>query len=310
MSRRLTTEQFIEKAKKVHRDKYSYELTEYVKSHNKVIITCKDHGDFLQKPNSHLNGYGCAECAGTKKLTSESFKKRAKKIHKNKYDYSLVEYKNANTKVKIICLKHGEFEQKAYSHLQGHECPKCGVKKRADSHKYSQEEFISKAIDIHRNKYSYSEVEYKHNKVKVRIICKEHGEFTQAPSSHLQGQGCPTCFRSSRSNNDYGATWNFTEWDKVGKKSKKFESFKVYILKCWNNEEEFYKIGKTYLKLKDRFKSKEKIPYNYETIKIFIGTAEDMSELEKQLQKNNKHNSYIPKTKFNGYKECFTKIEL
>ncbi len=51
-------------------------------------------------------------------------------------------------------------------------------------------EFIQKAQAIHWNKYDYSKVEYVNNKTKVYIICHEHGDFLQVPSSHLRGHGC------------------------------------------------------------------------------------------------------------------------
>ena len=56
------------------------------------------------------------------------------------------------------------------------------------------EKFINKAKQIHGNKYDYSKVEYKNNRTKVCIICKEHGEFWQRPDKHiLRRQGCPHC---------------------------------------------------------------------------------------------------------------------
>ena len=62
MRKRLTTEEFIEKAKKIHGDKYDYSKSEYTLSHNKVCIICPTHGEFWQKPNSHTNGQGCPCC--------------------------------------------------------------------------------------------------------------------------------------------------------------------------------------------------------------------------------------------------------
>ena len=125
------TQDFIEKAKKVHGDKYDYAKTVYERSRFKVIVTCPKHGDFLITPNNHLRGRGCPKCRYDKiaeKLskTTEDFIQEAKKIHGNNYDYSKVVYKNWNTKICIICKEHGEFWQTPYAHLslkQG--CPKC-----------------------------------------------------------------------------------------------------------------------------------------------------------------------------------------
>ena len=106
----MLKEEFIEKARKVHGDEYDYSKVEYKNNKTKVCIICPKHGEFWQKPNSHLSsGQGCPKCGGTCKIETEEWVKRAKKIHGDKYDYSLVNYKNYITKVKILCPKHGEF---------------------------------------------------------------------------------------------------------------------------------------------------------------------------------------------------------
>ena len=115
------------------------------------------------------------------------FIEKAKGKHGDKYDYSLVKYKNAKTKVKIICSEHGEFEQVPDNHIRRSGCPKCGGSK-----KQTLEEFISKAKQIHTDKYDYSKVEYINNSTKVTIICPEHGEFEQTPKQHLIS-GCWKC---------------------------------------------------------------------------------------------------------------------
>ena len=122
----MTTEKFIEKAKRVHGDKYDYSKVEYTNSYTKVKIICHEHGDFLQKPNNHLQGNDCPRC---KEMTTEKFIEKSKKIHENKYIYSKVNYTNTNTKVTIICPEHGEFLQVPYSHLQGNGCPRCNESK-------------------------------------------------------------------------------------------------------------------------------------------------------------------------------------
>ena len=186
--KRLTTEQFISKANDVHNYKYDYSLVEYNGIKTKVKIICKEHGEFAQTPDSHLNGNGCPKCSGNVKLTTEQFISKANEVHNYKYDYSWVEYKNRSTKVKIICKEHGEFAQTPNSHINGKGCPKC-----SGNVKLTTEQFISKANDVHNYKYDYSLVEYNGIKTKVKIICKEHGEFAQTPRGHLNGRGCPKC---------------------------------------------------------------------------------------------------------------------
>ena len=193
---KLTTEEFIAKAKAVHGDKYDYSKVEYVDSTTKVCIGCKKHGDFWQKPNIHLQGKGCFKCGREKIATSsrkslEQFLQDAKRIHGDRYNYSKVELVNYQTKVIIICPVHGEFTQSPTLHLQGSGCPKCGNER--ESLRMTTEGFIQKAKQIHGDRYDYSKVEYVGNKAKVCIICKEHGEFWQEARMHLSGCGCPIC---------------------------------------------------------------------------------------------------------------------
>ena len=132
LKRLLTKNEFIEKAKEVHGDKYDYSKVEYNGVRNKVCIICREHGEFWQTANDHLKGCGCKICGKEKMLrllTTEDFIERAKKIHGDKYDYSKVEYINAKTPIKIICNKHGEFEQTPSNHLLKCGCPKCACSK-------------------------------------------------------------------------------------------------------------------------------------------------------------------------------------
>jgi Zn finger protein HypA/HybF involved in hydrogenase expression len=185
--KRNTTYEFINKAITIHGDKYDYSLVDYKKSKLEVIIICKEHGKFKQTPNSHLQNRGCPKCGGKNKLMTNEFIEKAKLIHDNKYDYSIVDYINNSTHIKIICDIHGVFKQTSDSHLRGSGCPKCANKN------VTTNEFIIKAKLIHVKKYDYSLVNYINNISKVKIICYTHGIFEQTPNSHLNGEGCPTC---------------------------------------------------------------------------------------------------------------------
>lgn len=123
-SKRLTTEEFIEKATAVHDGKYDYSKSHYINTATKVCIICPDHGEFWQVPNNHLLGAGCPKCAG-KYNDKEFFIERARKAHGDKYDYSKVEYVATNEKVCIICPEHGEFWQTPSGHMHGQGCPMC-----------------------------------------------------------------------------------------------------------------------------------------------------------------------------------------
>ena len=192
---------FIEKAKKVHGDKYDYSNVKYYGSKVKVRIIChekdengEEHGEFLQTPQGHIRGNTCPKCANKKrgsifKMTTEDFIKKAIETHGDKYDYSKVEYVNAQTKVCVICPIHGEFWMMPMNHIyqQKQGCPKCA------NRGLNTEEIIKKFREVHGNKYDYSKVEYVKMHNKVRIICPMHGEFEQTPSKHLLGQGCKKC---------------------------------------------------------------------------------------------------------------------
>ena len=128
-----------------------------------------------------------------KKSNKEEFITKVKAIHNNEYDYSLVEYVNNRTKVKIICKIHGIFEQNPNNHLNGQHCPNCGFSIRDNKLKDNIESFVNKANLVHDQKYDYSQIVYIDSRTKIRIICKNHGIFEQTPSAHLQKAGCNRC---------------------------------------------------------------------------------------------------------------------
>ena len=200
---RLTTEEFVQRAKQVHGDKYDYSKTEYVNANTNVCIICPEHGEFWQKPFNHLNGADCKYC---KKPVwdTESFIRKAREVHGDKYDYSKAEYKGSYEKITITCPEHGDFEQVANYHLCGNGCPKCGTRKLWDNRgRITTEEFVQRAKQVHGDKYDYSKTEYVNARTKVCIICHkknrngiEHGEFWQTPKEHIHGRGCPKCRNS------------------------------------------------------------------------------------------------------------------
>ena len=195
----MTTEEFIKRAKEIHGDKYDYSLVDYKNCRTKVKIICPKHGVFEQKSSKHLRGQGCPNCNKSKNLTTEEFIKRAKEIHGDKYDYSLVDYKNNYTKVKIKCNTCCDIcEQRPDIHLSGAKCKcSCFEKEIIKKNSLSTEEFIKRAKDIYGDKYDYSLVDYKNNHTKVKIICSKHGVFEQVPASHLNYRGCQRCHQSS-----------------------------------------------------------------------------------------------------------------
>ena len=195
--KRLTTNEFIEKSKKIHGDEYDYTNSFYVNAKTKVKITCREHGDFEMLPHNHIKGEGCPICryiksANKMRGNNDNFINEAILVHGNKYDYSKVKYIKNDIKVCIICPEHGEFWQTPEKHIHRKQgCPRCSGNARK-----TLNEFITESNIIHDNKYDYSKVEYKCNHKLVEIICPIHGSFWQRPKDHLKGQGCPHCKQS------------------------------------------------------------------------------------------------------------------
>lgn len=191
--KKLTTEEFITKAKQVHGDKYDYSKVEYIDCNTKITIICPIHGEFQQSPSKHLYKQGCPKCKGVFRYNTQTWIEEAIKRFGNKYDYSKVQYKKAHEKICIICPEHGEFYQTPANHLYGQGCPKCADLQLRKDRQWSQDHFIEEAIAIHGDKYNYSKVNYINQNTKVEIICSKHGSFQQIPSVHLRGSGCPVC---------------------------------------------------------------------------------------------------------------------
>lgn len=198
-TKKLTTEDFINRALEVHGSYYNFSSVNYSGMFNKVIVICPEHGSFEKEAKSLLKGSGCPDCYNKKRgssqrLSRENFVFMSKKVHGNKYNYSLVEYVNSKTKIKIICSTHGAWEQTPQKHLSGQGCRQCGeIKSSIKQSSVAKQEFINKANFVHKNKYDYSLVDYKNNRIKVKIICPIHGVWEQKPNGHLSSKGCRAC---------------------------------------------------------------------------------------------------------------------
>lgn len=125
----MKSELFVDKARRIHGEKYDYSKVKYVDSKTKVCIVCPIHGEFEQTPKQHLNGYSCRKCSNdAKKLGNTVFIQKANIVHNYKYDYSKVEYISCDDKVCIVCPTHGDFWQTPHTHLKGSICPQCANK--------------------------------------------------------------------------------------------------------------------------------------------------------------------------------------
>jgi hypothetical protein len=192
MGKRLTTEEFITKAKSVHGDRYDYSKSVYINAQTKVTIVCPTHGDFDQTPSNHVyGGYGCKKCSGERlgvkfSRTLEDFINDARSVHGDKYDYSESIYVNRKTKLTIKCPKHGGFPQRPGDHLRGDGCPTCSGR----SNKLWKEKYFSVASELG----FIPQEPYKDKDTKILHKCVKHGEIhPAAPHNIKNGRGLKCC---------------------------------------------------------------------------------------------------------------------
>ena len=205
---RSSNEQFIEKAKQVHGDSFNYSLVVYEHSKKDVKIQCcACLTIFLMRPNNHLQGSGCPECAKgiraevmrkfalDRRKTIEQFIEESKQVHGDEFDYSLVTYVDALTPVKITCSQGHIFEQTPNNHLNGNGCDECLHIRQSILFTLTTQEFVKKATSLYGDTYDYSRVDYKGCWEPVIIGCKIHSIwYEQVATYHLKKpKACPKC---------------------------------------------------------------------------------------------------------------------
>lgn len=193
MAIRFSKENFIEKAKSIHGEKYDYSLVEYKNSHTDIIIICSIHGNFKQLPLAHLQQkQGCPHCAGVHKLPLKEWINRAKKIHGSKYKYLI-----KNNKIIIFCPIHGELSQSIKNHIKGHGCQSCAIEKiQNDNQNIFKNKLLEEFKILYDNKYDYSLNKTFNHYNKISIICPIHGIFLKSIESHKKGSECNKCKKS------------------------------------------------------------------------------------------------------------------
>lgn len=193
-----TTKDFIKEAQSIHGNKYNYDKVVYKNASTKVIITCPIHGDFEMTPAAHLsNKAGCPSCKHGM-LSYDQFVEKAKAIHNDYYDYSLVKFKHVTDYINVICPVHGAFKQTVKNHLKSTiACPECRQHNFIDTDK-----FIKRAKQVHGESYDYSKTCYTAMHAPIIVTCPEHGDFTVLPNNHLKGHKCPKCANSSISDSE------------------------------------------------------------------------------------------------------------
>ena len=265
--------------------------------------------NYINKTNAEMAEHlGCSVITVIRRLRKlglsrqniRYFVDKAKQVHGDRYDYSKSEYVNARTDILITCPRHGDFTIKPPKHLMGQKCYKCSKEDCSKELSKGLSGFIDDAIRIHGNKYDYSLVVYKNQDSRIKIICPQHGVFEQRAKNHLLGNACRKCYL------EISGGWTTADWKKkvVGGKT-----LKLYYLQCWNNEEQFYKIGLTCKdRVEDRFHGVLKMPYEYRIINQVTGSIENLVKLERKFKKQiiDMGDKYLPKISFVGSTyECF-----
>ena len=284
--RKSNTEEFIKKAKFIHGNKYDYSLVQYLNNKTKVEIICniEGHKNFMQTPDAHINiGNGCPECKKCKlSYSTDTFIKKANKVHSNYYTYQSTVYTLAGNAVTVTCPVHGDFSVRANQHLAGQICMKCDIANKTKS----VEEYLLEAAAIHNNKYDYSLVNYTTSKEQIRIVCPMHGEFKQRASDHLAGASCPSCAK-------YGFQPN--------------KSAILYYLKIITDTNQvLYKIGITNKTVNERFNLTDLSKIEIVKQKLYEN-GQDALDWETKLKRQFKEYQYKgPDILSSGNTELFT----
>jgi hypothetical protein len=205
-----TIDEFKKDAIETHGLKYVYDKVNYCGSHVKVEIICPKHGSFFQVPGAHINGTGCYLCSLVAKsmkqgVTLEEYIIKARNLHDNRYDYSLLNYENfmsSNRYIPIICMIHGKVDVYKATHIKlmngkGH-CPKCTEQQPI--------EYIKKVKKLNYPNHNYDKTVFINASKKVCITCNLHGDYFQRAAEHYRYQGCKACryIKSSKTNSKNG----------------------------------------------------------------------------------------------------------
>ena len=232
-----STEDFIKEVENKWPNKFDFSKTNYINCRTKLILICKEHGEFNCKPLDIKKKFICPKC--NEQYNDSPYKyrmnlndwiQRFKYIHGETYDYSLINEENyKDNKVPIICKTHGIFYQTKRDHSIGKGCKKCnatshhGSKKNlCNEHipfhtligksyctKLTKEIFLERCKEKYGDRFDYSNINYVNRLTPIKIICKKHGEFEVTPKQHLNSCGCPECCKENRAK---GRTLTYEKW--------------------------------------------------------------------------------------------------
>ena len=283
---------------------------------DKVKIFCTKHNEFfnsniyaLLKRRSCCNLTLKSLISDGQKKDSSSYRRHILEAHGNTYEYP--NYPNGLVgvydKIDILCKHHGVFEQTLYHHISRKQgCPECSNRTRG---LYKTEKWLTKATDkilkelkLDDSCAFVSNCNVKGSKDHFTFNCKEHGNFGKSFGNFMQGQRCPDC--------NVFEGWGKKSYIERGKAFYEGKS-NIYLIRVYNENESFYKVGITFHHdLKKRF-TKHEMPYRYEKIMTINADVEEIVDFEMNVHKTNKPYHYAPEVKFGGsVRECFTKEGL
>ena len=291
-------EKFISEVLERYGDVYDFSLLEYVNTKTPVKLIHKEFGLVEIRPDSLLDKtiYVHKNKKKTKSTDKETFIKEAIKVYGDKDDYTNTNIISSKEKIEVRCKEHDiVFTKDIQTYLGGWGCPQCSAENYRRLRAMPKEDYYEKVKEKHNNKYTYID-DYTTLKGVVTFICEEHGKQRKNAGSHLNGYGCKKCD---------------IEPIKINKRSKEGyckladgRDTTLYIIRCYNENEEFYKIGKTFRKITKRFISSN-MPYNIEVIHRYENSADFIWDLEEEMHKKYKEYRYNPRQWFAGYSESY-----
>lgn len=209
----LTLEEVVSRLGDVN---YRCESLEVINGKKYLHAVCPEHGSFKIPTYRALNGSGCTFCgvrssARTRAYSFETVVAKAKAVHGDKYEYLELLETEGRKSIKVRCPEHGEFVKSTNKLLIGQGCPKCAsieqgrklsalrkVNPIESPRRLDLAEFVSRATEVHGDKYEYHRLEVIDKRSVIVASCRIHGEFTTPASKHLAGIGCYPCSVDSR----------------------------------------------------------------------------------------------------------------
>ena len=273
----------------------------YTNQNSNIYYICRYHGKQKGRPINLLNGQGCPVCGqeSRNEFFSDDWETVIEKIE-NKYPnyhvYRDQAFQNHHTPIVYCCDKHGDKITTSNALLsKGAGCDECGIVKRSESQRSLWDDVASKIEQIHDNIIVPRNQEYINTKEHITYECRIHGRQLASPSHLLQGKGCPQCAIENR-NNYSDSAWCRLCGDRDAK---------LYWIKMKYDDETWYKFGKTFQRIKDRWWELKKLGIQYEVLRVVIGEPEYICKLERRVLRFYRKKHYVPSIAFGGHlTEC------